>query len=106
MPVGVEQWRAAVGAMANYAAPKPRSPIGPQWNKWLKARDPVAYKGCVVFLVTIVQLLKCCVRKMKKKENAVKKEILQLAFKGNFQTNKLFSLVLPRILPDHNEGKC
>ena len=28
MPVGVEQWREAVGAMAKSAYPKPRSPIG------------------------------------------------------------------------------
>ena len=55
--MGVEQWRAAVGAMARSAAPKPRSPIGPHWNKWLKASDPVAYKGCVVLLVTIAQLV-------------------------------------------------
>ena len=55
--MGVEQWRAAVGAMARSAAPKPQSPIGPHWNKWLKASDPVAYKGCVVLLVTIAQLV-------------------------------------------------
>ncbi|CAI8014928.1 hypothetical protein GBAR_LOCUS9304, partial [Geodia barretti] len=58
MPVSVEQWRAAVGAMARSAAPKPRSPIGPHWNKWLKTSDPVVYKGCVVLLVTIAQLFR------------------------------------------------
>ena len=55
--MGVEQWRAAVGAMARSAAPKPRSPIGPRWNKWLKASDPAVYKGCVVLLVIIAQLV-------------------------------------------------
>ena len=59
MPVGVEQWRAAVGAMAKASTTKPRSPIGPHWKKWLKASDPVAYKGCVVLLVSIAQLV-CC----------------------------------------------
>ena len=55
--MGVEQWRAAVGAMAKSAAPKPCSPVGHRWKKWLKASDPVAYKGCVVLLVTIAQLV-------------------------------------------------
>ena len=56
MPVGVEQWRAAVGAMANSAAGKPPSPIGLRWKRWLKASDPVVYKGCVVLLVVLAQL--------------------------------------------------
>ena len=55
--MGVEQWRAAVGAMAKSAAPKPCSPVGHRWKKWLKASDPVAYKGCVILLVTIAQLV-------------------------------------------------
>ena len=57
--MGVEQWRAAVGAMAKASTPKPHSPIGPHWKKWLKANDPVTYKGCVVLLVSIAQLV-CC----------------------------------------------
>ena len=57
--MGVEQWRAAVGAMANASTPKPCSPIGPHWKKWLKASYPVSYKGCVVLLVSIAQLV-CC----------------------------------------------
>ena len=56
MPVGVEQWRAAVGAMANSAAGKPPSPIGLRWKRWLKASDPVVYKGCIVLLVVLAQL--------------------------------------------------
>ena len=56
MPVGVEQWRAAVGAMANSAAGKPPSPIGLRWKRWLKASDPVVYKGCVILLVVLAQL--------------------------------------------------
>ena len=56
MPVGVEQWRAAVGAMANSAAGKPPSPIGLRWKRWLKASDPIVYKGCIVLLVVIAQL--------------------------------------------------
>ena len=55
--MGVEQWRAAVGVMANSVAAKPQSPIGPHWKKWLKASDPVIYKGCVVFLVVVAQLV-------------------------------------------------
>ena len=54
--MGVEQWRAAVGVMANSVAAKPQSPIGSHWKKWLKANDPVAYKGCIVMLVVIAQL--------------------------------------------------
>ena len=69
--MGVEQWRAAVGAMARSSAPKPQSPIGPHWKKWLKASDPVAYKGCVVLLVVVGQLVwsgvEQCKEKMQKK---------------------------------------
>ena len=57
MPVGVEQWRAAIGVMANSVTAKPQSPIGPRWKKWLKASDPIAYKGCIVMLVVIAQLV-------------------------------------------------
>ena len=74
MPVGVEQWRAAVGAMARSAAPKPRSPIGPHWNKWLKASDPVAYKGCVVLLVTIAQLVRSGLEQVQEKTEEMVKE--------------------------------
>ena len=45
-----------MGIMANSMATKPQSPIGTHWKKWLKASDPVAYKGCVVMLVVIAQL--------------------------------------------------
>ena len=66
MPVGVEQWRVAVGVMANAVAAKPQSPIGLRWKKWLKASDPVVYKGCVVLLVTIAQLASSGVEQYKK----------------------------------------
>lgn len=65
--MGVEQWRAAVGAMARSSAPKQQSPIGPRWKKWLKASDPVAYKGCVVVLVVVAQLVWCGVEQCKEK---------------------------------------
>ena len=74
MPVGVEQWRAAVGAMARSAAPKPRSPIGPRWNKWLKASDPAVYKGCVVLLVTIAQLVSSGLEQVEEKTEEMVKE--------------------------------
>ena len=58
-----------MGAMARSSAPKPQSPIGLHWKKWLKASDPVVYKGCVVLLVVIAQLassgLEQCKEKMK-----------------------------------------
>ena len=67
--MGVEQWRAAVGVMANSVGAKPQSPIGPHWKKWLKTSDPVVYKGCVVFLVVVAQLvwsgLEQCKERMK-----------------------------------------
>ena len=74
MPVGVEQWRAAVGAMARSSAPKPQSPIGPHWKKWLKASDPVAYKGCVVLLVVVGQLVWSGVEQCKEKMQEKMKE--------------------------------
>ena len=69
MPVGVEQWRVAVGVMANTVTAKPQSPIGLFWKKWLKTSDPVAYKGCVVFLVVIAQLASSGVEQCKEKMN-------------------------------------
>ena len=84
--MSVEQWRAAVGAMARSAAPKPRNPIGPHWNKWLKASDPVAYKGCVVLLVTIAQLVRSGLEQVHEKTEEMVKEgsesICQSASRG------------------------
>ena len=45
-----------MGAMANSMAGKPPSPIGIRWKRWLKASDPIVYKGCVVLLVVLAQL--------------------------------------------------
>ena len=67
MPVGVEQWRVAVGVMANGVSAKPQSPIGLRWKKWLKASDPVVYKGCVVLLVTIAQLATSSIEQCKER---------------------------------------
>ena len=73
--MGVEQWRAAVGAMANSVAAKPQSPVGLRWKKWLKASDPVAYKGCVVLLVVVAELassgLELCKEKTKEGSECV-----------------------------------
>ena len=84
--MGMEQWRAAVGAMANSAAPKPQSPIGPHWKKWLKASDPVAYKGCVVLLVVVGQLVwsgvEQCKEKMQKKMKEGSECVCQSASRG------------------------
>ena len=58
-----------MGAMTRSSTPKPQSPIGLHWKKWLKASDPVVYKGCAVLLVVIAQLassgLEQCKEKMK-----------------------------------------
>ena len=84
--MGVEQWRAAVGAMARSSAPKPQSPIGPHWKKWLKASDPVAYKGCVVLLVVVGQLVwsgvEQCKEKMKEKMKEGSESVCQSARRG------------------------
>ena len=95
--MGVEQWRVAVGAMARSAAPKPQSPIGPHWNKWLKASDPVAYKGCVVLLVTIAQLVQSGLEQVEEKTKEMAKEgsehVCQSASRGKTR-------VLPmRVMP-------
>ena len=84
MPVGVEQWRVAVGVMANVAA-KPQSPIGLPWKKWLKASDPVVYKGCVVLLVTIAQLASSGVEQCKKKMKEGSECVCQSASRGKTQ---------------------
>ena len=57
-----------MGAMARSSAPKPQSPIGPHWKKWLKASDPVVYKGCVVLLVVIAQLASSGLQQCKEKK--------------------------------------
>ena len=80
--MGVEQWRAAVGAMARSSAPKPQSPIGPHWKKWLKASDPVVYKGCVVLLVVIAQLASSGVEQCKEKMKEGSERVCQSASRG------------------------
>ena len=82
MPVGVEQWRAAVGAMARSSAPKPQSPIGPHWKKWLKANDPVVYKGCVVLLVVIAQLASSGLEQYNEKMKESSESVRQSASRG------------------------
>ena len=81
--MGVEQWRAAVGAMARSSAPKPQSPIGPHWKKWLKASDPVAYKGCVVLLVVVGQLVWSGVEQCKEKMQEKMQEMQEKMKEGS-----------------------
>ena len=96
--MGVEQWRAAVGAMARSSAPKPQSPIGPHWKKWLKASDPVAYKGCVVLLMVVGQLVwsgvEQCKEKMQEKMKEGSECVHQSASRG--KTRVLATRVRPR----------
>ena len=96
MPVGVEQWRAAVGAMARSSAPKPRSPIGPHWKKWLKASDPVAYKGCVFLLVTIAQLVRSGLEQAQEKTEEMVKEgserVCQSASRGKKEGERVLAM--------------
>ena len=80
--MGVEQWRAAVGAMARSSAPKPQSPIGPHWKKWLKASDPIVYKGCVVLLVVIAQLASSDLEQCKDKMKGGSESVCQSASRG------------------------
>ena len=82
MPVGVEQWRAAVGAMARSSAPKPQSPIGLHWKKWLKASDPVVYKGCIILLVVIAQLASSGLEQCKEKMKEGSESVYQSASRG------------------------
>ena len=87
--MGVEQWRAAVGVMANSVAAKPQTPIGPHWKKWLKASDPVVYKGCVVFLVVVAQLVWSGVEQCKErmKEGSCE-QLCQSASRGKNRVGK------------------
>ena len=80
--MGVEQWRAAVGVMANSVAAKPQSPIGPHWKKWLKASDPVTYKGCIVMLVVITQLASSGAEQCKEKMKEGSEYVCQSASRG------------------------
>ena len=83
--MGVEQWRAAVGAMAKSSSPKPQSPIGLHWKKWLKASDPVVYKGCVVLLVMIAQLVWSGLEQSKEKMKEGSECVCQSANRGKTQ---------------------
>ena len=80
--MGVEQWRAAVEAMAKSSSPKPQSPIGLHWKKWLKASDPVVYKGCVVLLVMIAQLVWSGLEQSKEKMKEGSEYVCQSANRG------------------------
>ena len=83
--MGVEQWRAAVGVMANSVAAKPQSPIDPHWKKWLKASDPVVYKGCVVFLVVVAQLVWSGLEQRKEKIKEDSERLCQSTSRGKNQ---------------------
>ena len=80
--MGVEQWRAAVGVMANSVAAKPQSPIGLHWKKWLKASDPVVYKGCVVFFVVVAQLVWSGLEQSKERMKEGSERLCQSASRG------------------------
>ena len=80
--MGVEQWRAAVGAMAKSSSPKTQSTIGLHWKKWLKASDPVMYKGCVVLLVMIAQFVWSGLEQSKEKMKEGSEYVCQSANRG------------------------
>ena len=82
MPVSVEQWRVAVGVMANSVAVKPQSPIGLHWKKWLRASDPVVYKGSVILLVMTLRLVSSGVEQCKKKMKEISECVYQSASGG------------------------
>ena len=118
MPVGVEQWRVAVGVMANAVAAKPQSPIGLHWKKWLKASDPVVYKGCVVLLVMIAQLASSGVEQCKEKMKEGSECVCQSASRGKTRvlamrarpnavmvTSQLLILLCGHILQFHCHGQ-
>ena len=94
--MGVEQWRAAVGAMAKSSSPKPQSPIGLHWKKWLKASDPVVYKGCVVLLVMIAQLVWSGLEqsKEKMKEGSESSKTLVLTMRSRHNDTLMISYLL------------
>ena len=71
-----------MGAMARSSAPKPQSPIGLRWKKWLKASDPVVYKGCVVLLVVIAQLVSPGLEECKEKMKGGSESVCQSASRG------------------------
>ena len=71
-----------MGIMANSMAAKPQSPIGTHWKKWLKASDPVAYKGCVVMLVVIAQLASSGVEQCNKLASSGVEQCNKLALSG------------------------
>ena len=74
-----------MGAMARSSAPKPQSPIGPHWKKWLKANDPVVYKGCVVLLVVIAQLASSGLEQYKEKTKEGNERVCRSASRGKTQ---------------------
>ena len=71
-----------MGAMAKSSSPKPQSPIGLHWKKWLKASDPVVYKGCVVLLLMIAQLARSGLEQSKEKMKEGSECVCQSANRG------------------------
>ena len=67
MPVGLEQWRAAVGAWNAKIGRPPTLRLCQPWRGWMKRSDPAVYKAYLVLIVTLLDVVKSVSRRVKER---------------------------------------
>ena len=70
MPVGLEQWRAAVGAWNAKIGRPPTPRLCQPWRGWMKRSDPAVYKAYLVLIVTLLDVVKSISRRVKERVRA------------------------------------
>ena len=67
MPVGLEQWRAAVGAWNARIGTPPTPRLCHPWRGWMKRSDPAVYKAYLVLVVTLLGVARSVLRRVKER---------------------------------------
>lgn len=67
MPVGLEQWRAAVGAWNARIGRPPTPRLCQPWRGWMQRSDPAVYKACLALIITLMDVAKSVSRRVKEK---------------------------------------
>ena len=67
MPVGLEQWRAAVGAWNAKIGRPPTPRLCQPWRGWMKRSDPTVYKAYLALIITLLDVVKLISRRVKEK---------------------------------------
>ena len=65
--MGLEQWRAAVGAWNARIGTPPTPRLCHPWRGWMKRSDPAVYKAYLVLVVTLLGVARSVLRRVKER---------------------------------------